>query len=67
MDFESRTVTGIVGWVSDSAALPTVIPFKRGLDWCTGERTSGTLLRASVRSESSPASRPVVGYAGSCR
>ncbi|SHH20556.1 hypothetical protein SAMN05443636_2028 [Halobaculum gomorrense] len=67
MDFESRIATGIVGWVSDNAALPTFIPFKRGLDWCTGERLPRSSLRASVRSGSSPDSRPVVGYAGSYR
>ncbi len=67
MDFESRIATGIVGWVSDNAALPTFIPFKRGLDWLTGERREGLLSRASVASGSSPDSRPVAGYAGSYR
>jgi len=67
MDFESRIVTGIVGRVSDNAALPTFIPFKRGLNWCTGERPSRCSARASVGSGSSPDSRPVVGYAGSYR
>ena len=67
MDFESRTVTGIVGRVSDNAALPTFIPFKRGLDWCTGERLPCCSARASVDSGSSPDSRPVSGYAGPSR
>ncbi|MFC7068893.1 hypothetical protein [Halobaculum lipolyticum] len=66
MDFESRIATGIVGRVSDNAALPTFIPFKRGLDWlATGERPFST--RASVASGSSPDPRPVQGYAGSYR
>ncbi|QZP38599.1 hypothetical protein [Halobaculum magnesiiphilum] len=67
MDFESRIGTGIVGRVSDNAALPTFIPFKRGLDWCTGERLARCSARASVSSGSSPDSHPVVGYAGSYR
>ncbi|WP_284013688.1 hypothetical protein [Halobaculum litoreum] len=65
MDLESRIATGIVGRVSDNAALPTFIPFKRGLNWWTGERAFSA--RAAVASGSSPDPRPAEGYAGSYR
>ncbi|PSQ08013.1 hypothetical protein BRC97_01115 [Halobacteriales archaeon QS_6_71_20] len=68
MDHESRTATGIVGRVSVIAALPTFIPFERGLDWwTTGERAADVALDAATTAESSPDPRPATGHAGSYR
>ncbi|WP_435064703.1 hypothetical protein [Halobaculum sp. EA56] len=68
MDLESRIATGIVGRVSDNAALPTFIPFKRGLDWWfAGERVFDAAARASVAPAPSPDPRPASGHAGSYR
>jgi len=68
MDHESRNVTGTVGRVSVIAALPTFIPFERGLDWWTaGERAVDVALGAATAADLSPDPRPAVGHAGSYR
>jgi len=68
MDSESRSPTGTVGRVSAIAALPTAIPFERGLDWLTtGEHPVGVVPGAAAEAGSSPDPRPAVGHAGSYR